>query len=118
MPRDALPRVLFAPLCDPANEPDAAALTADLPDAEKPLLVIRRELNPKAPADMTLADYSQVHDLYEAQPTFQHRLWKGASDLSAKVWFGRGGLFRLPIRLSWASRCATTFMFPPATAVR
>lgn len=39
---------------------------------------------------MTLADYSQVHDLYEAQPTFQHRLWKGASDLSAKVWFGRG----------------------------
>ena len=52
--------------------------------------MLRRELNPRAPADITLADYSQVHDLYEAQPTFQHRLWKGPGDLSAKVWFGRG----------------------------
>ena len=71
-------------------EPDAAALTAKAPVAEKPLYVIRRGLNPKAPADMTLADYSMVHDIYEAQPAFQHRLWKGAGDLSAKVWFGRG----------------------------
>jgi hypothetical protein len=31
---------------------------------------------------------------------------------------GRVGLFRSPIRLSWASRCATTFMFPPVLTVR
>lgn len=71
-------------------EPDTSTLMADVSNAEKPIYVIRRVLNPKAPADITLADYSMVHEIYEAQPAFQHRLWKGAGDLSAKVWFGRG----------------------------
>lgn len=69
--------------------PDSAALKAKGGIGEEPLYVIDRDLNTKAPPDMKFDSYSMVHDIYEAQPGCQHRLWKGAGDLSAKVWFGR-----------------------------
>jgi hypothetical protein len=69
--------------------PDEAALKAAGGIGEEPLYVLGRDLNPKAPPDMKLDAYSMVHDIYEAQLGYQHRLWKGAGDLSAKVWFGR-----------------------------
>lgn len=82
-----------------AVEPDAAALKA-APGGEEPLFVLPRDLNPKAPPDMKLDAYSMVHDVYEAQIGYQHRLWKGPGDLSAKVWFGRST--RMPFYIAVA----------------
>jgi hypothetical protein len=71
-----------------AVEPDAAALAAPR-QGETPLEVIVRGLNDKAPPDVELSDRALVHDCYEAQFGYHDQLWKGAADLSAKVWFGR-----------------------------
>ena len=38
-------------------------------------------------AEMTLDDYSQVTETFQANPEQLHRLWKGVDDASAAVWF-------------------------------
>jgi hypothetical protein len=38
-------------------------------------------------AEMTLDDYSQVTEIFQANPELLHRLWKGVDDVSAAVWF-------------------------------
>lgn len=40
-------------------------------------------------ADVTLATTASVHELYAADPQSAHRTWRGAEDLSARIWFGR-----------------------------
>lgn len=38
-------------------------------------------------AELTLDDYSQVTEIFQANPELMHRLWKGVNDVSAVVWF-------------------------------
>ena len=38
-------------------------------------------------AELTLDDYAQVTEIFQANPELLHRLWKGVNDVSAAVWF-------------------------------
>ena len=40
-------------------------------------------------AELTLDDYAQVTEIFQANPELLHRLWKGVDDASAAVWFTR-----------------------------
>ena len=43
------------------------------------------------PPDFVLDKSSNVHDLYAADPSMAHRIWRGPQDLSARIWLGRDG---------------------------
>lgn len=41
--------------------------------------------------DFVLDRPAHVHDLYAADPSMAHRIWRGPQDLSARIWVGRDG---------------------------
>ena len=65
-------------------EPDAAAL-ASVPLPVRRVQAIPADTPGRAP-DFVLDDYRNMNDYYKADPAQVARCWKGADDLSAKVW--------------------------------
>ncbi len=65
-------------------EPDAAALAA-VPMPVRRVQAIPADAPGRAP-DFVLDDYRNMNDYYKADPAQVARCWKGADDLSAKVW--------------------------------
>jgi len=49
--------------------------------------------------DFTLGDPAHVKSYYEANPPYVHRLWKGADDLSARLYLARDAAGRLGVRV-------------------
>ena len=67
--------------CDVARE----CLVADGP-ARRRIRCGNGEPSHRA-AELTLDDYSQVMEIFQANPELLHRLWKGVDDASAAAWF-------------------------------
>ena len=65
-------------------EPDAAALAA-VPMPVRRMQAIPADAPGRAP-DFVLDNYRDMNDYYKADPAQVARCWKGADDLSAKVW--------------------------------
>jgi len=76
-------------------EPDAG----DLKLETKPTaVVVVSDVEYRAVPDLLLFGADQVHELYEAIPQYEHRNWRWAADLSARVFVARrGGELRVRI---------------------
>ena len=64
---------------------DESCLAADNP-VVRSIRCGRGEPSRRA-AELTIDDYSQVTEIFQANPELMHRLWKGVNDVSAVVWF-------------------------------
>lgn len=67
-------------------EPDPSELAAEA--AVEPTVIVP-EPTFRAQPDLLLFGADQVHELYEAIPQYEHRNWKWAADLSARVFVAR-----------------------------
>ena len=68
----------------------------NVPDAESAVIEVQPTSAAARPPDLVLDRSEFVHGLFDADPATRDRVWGGAGDCSARLWFDRvGGRLRL-----------------------
>lgn len=74
----------------------------DVTNLPPKVINVESSANAKRPADLTIANAEFVNNYFEANPGMVHRLWKGPTDCSFRIWFDEveGGGLKVRIKVA------------------